>query len=106
MPHCRNALLQKVQCIMVQDGLRAEEGILYAVKTWPELQDQQDSMQFLGFYRKFVSNFSDMIDPKTNLLKKEEEEEPYDWTTEETTEWTAGKLIVLCFDKCTCLVYS
>jgi hypothetical protein len=55
-------------------GLRMDPKKVEAVTGWPTPKNQHDIQVFLGFanfYRRFIKNYSRVVSPMTNLLKKD-----------------------------------
>ncbi|KAK3523122.1 hypothetical protein QTP86_017285 [Hemibagrus guttatus] len=52
-------------------GIQMDEGKIAAVRDWPAPATVKELQRFLGFtnfYRRFISNYSSIADPLTNLL--------------------------------------
>jgi hypothetical protein len=46
---------------------------IQAVQDWPKLNNVKDVQSFIGFanfYRRFIKNYSTIINPLTNLIRK------------------------------------
>ena len=63
--------------VLSQDGLKMDQSKVQSLQTsiqdWPEPQKVKDIQSFLGFanfYRRFISNYSDIIIPLTLLTCK------------------------------------
>ncbi|KAK3548457.1 hypothetical protein QTP70_013156 [Hemibagrus guttatus] len=53
-------------------GIQIDEGKITAVRDWPAPATVKELQRFLGFanfYRRFISNYSSIADPLTNLLR-------------------------------------
>ncbi|KAK3555087.1 hypothetical protein QTP86_008044 [Hemibagrus guttatus] len=53
-------------------GIQMDEGKITAVRDWPAPATVKELQRFLGFanfYRRFISNYSSIADPLTNLLR-------------------------------------
>ncbi|KAK3520197.1 hypothetical protein QTP70_017927 [Hemibagrus guttatus] len=53
-------------------GIQMDEGKITAVRDWPAPTTVKELQRFLGFanfYRRFISNYSSIADPLTNLLR-------------------------------------
>lgn len=65
-----------------RDGMHMMENKVRAIRDWPTPQTVDDVRSFLGmvgYYRKFVRNFSDIAGPLTHLLKQGVR---FQWTAE------------------------
>ncbi|KAK3507794.1 hypothetical protein QTP70_000406 [Hemibagrus guttatus] len=54
------------------NGIQMDEGKVTAVRDWPAPATVKELQRFLGFanfYRRFISNYSSIADPLTNLLR-------------------------------------
>lgn len=59
--------------IIGKDGVKPDSKKISAVKNFPRSQNPKGVKQFLGlvgYYRQFISDFSRIARPLTNLLKK------------------------------------
>ncbi|KAK3518834.1 hypothetical protein QTP70_014909 [Hemibagrus guttatus] len=55
-----------------RSGIQMDEGKIAAVRDWPAPATVKELQRFLGFanfYRRFISNYSSIADPLTNLLR-------------------------------------
>ncbi|KAK3519806.1 hypothetical protein QTP70_006489 [Hemibagrus guttatus] len=53
-------------------GIQMDEGKITAVQDWPApatVKELQRFLEFTNFYRRFISNYSSISDPLTNLLR-------------------------------------
>jgi hypothetical protein len=69
--------------VVTSEGVRPDENKIRAVVEFPIPKTQKDIKSFLGlagYYRKFISDFSAIARPLTNLLKKEND---WNWTEQE-----------------------
>jgi hypothetical protein len=69
--------------VVTSEGVRPDENKIKAVVEFPTPKTQKDIKSFLGlagYYRKFISDFSAIARPLTNLLKKEND---WNWTEQE-----------------------
>jgi hypothetical protein len=60
--------------IFSAEGVKMDPAKVSAVSTWPTPKTMKDVQVFLGFanfYRQFISNYSELALPLTNLTKKE-----------------------------------
>ena len=67
--------------IITEFGVKPDPGKTSIVERYPTPQNQKQIKSFLGligFYRKFINNFSDIAKPLTDLLKKDKE---FLWTS-------------------------
>ena len=56
-----------------QGSVKPKEAKVQAIAKYPEPKDKKALMRFLGmagYYRKFCRNFSNVVNPLTNLMKK------------------------------------
>jgi len=61
--------------VIGKDGVKPDPLKILAVKEFPRPGTSKNIKQFLGFagyYRRFISNFSKIAKPLTNLLQKDE----------------------------------
>lgn len=68
--------------IISQAGIMPDPSKIEAVKNYPRPTNVKEIQTFLGFtnyYRKFIKNFSDIVSPFTQLLKKNV---PFVWSQE------------------------
>jgi hypothetical protein len=68
--------------VLTAEGVAIDPAKIEAVKEWEQPRNPTDICSFLGlvgYYRKFIENFSKIAKPMTNLLKKSNE---FEWTPE------------------------
>ena len=68
--------LEFVGFVVSAKGISPQESKLKAVREWPTPTSAKDIRTFLGicgFYQRFVQNYSTLVAPLTDLLKKEVE---------------------------------
>ena len=68
--------------VVSAEGIHMEQDKVKAIDEWPVPRNVKDVRSFLGlagFYRKFISNFSGICSPITNLLKQDK---IYEWKPE------------------------
>ena len=56
--------------ILSKDGLKMDPSKVQIIQDWPEPRKVKDIQSFLGFanfYRRFISNYSDIVVPLTRL---------------------------------------
>ena len=59
--------------ILSKDGLKMDSSKIQTIQDWPEPRKVKDIQSFLGFanfYRRFISNYSDIVVPLTRLTRK------------------------------------
>ena len=59
--------------IIGHDGIKPDPCKIVAVQNFPKPTNQSEIQSFLGlanYYRKFIQNFSKIVQPITSLLKK------------------------------------
>ena len=59
--------------ILSKDGLKMDPSKVQIIQDWPEPRKVKDIQSFLGFanfYRRFISNYSDIVVPLTRLTRK------------------------------------
>ena len=64
------------------DGLRMDESKVQTIQGWPTphwMKDMQSFLGFANFYRRFISNYTDVSAPLTCLTQKNK---PWSWTTD------------------------
>ena len=69
--------------IVSQDGIRTDPEKTSAVRDWPvptSVKQLRSFLGFLGFYRRFIRNFSRIAQPLQDLLKKPTAESPRSFT--------------------------
>jgi transposase InsO family protein len=62
--------------VLTEDGVRPDPQKIAAVKSFPTPRNLKNIRQFLGlagYYRRFISDFSRIASPLSNLLKKDRE---------------------------------
>jgi hypothetical protein len=68
--------------VLTAEGVAVDPAKIEAVKEWEQPHNVSDIRSFLGlvgYYRRFIENFSKIAKPMTNLLKKTNE---FEWTLE------------------------
>ena len=58
--------------VISKDGIHTDPEKLSAIKTWPVPKKVKEMRQFLGFagyYRRFIRNYANIVEPLNNLLK-------------------------------------
>jgi hypothetical protein len=68
--------------VLTVEGVAIDPAKIEAVKEWEQPRNLTDIHSFLwlvGYYRRFIENFSKIAKPMTNLLKKTNE---FEWTPE------------------------
>ena len=74
--------------------VKPSDAKIQALLKYPVPQNKQELMRFLGmagYYRRFCSNFSVIISPLTNLLKKSQN---YSWTANCATAFLKVKMML------------
>ena len=59
--------------ILSKEGLKMDQSKIQTIKDWPEPRKVKDVQSFLGFanfYRRFISEYSDIVVPLTRLTRK------------------------------------
>ena len=59
--------------ILSKDGLKMDPAKVQSIQDWPEPRKVKDVQSFLGFanfYRRFISDYSDIVVPLTRLTRK------------------------------------
>ena len=59
--------------ILSKEGLKKDQSKVQAIQDWPEPRKVKDIQSFLGFanfYRRFISDYSDIVVPLTRLTQK------------------------------------
>ena len=60
--------------VVGREGLQCDPKIIEDVKSWPVpdcLKSVQQFLGFVGYYRRFISNFADMAEPLVSLTGKD-----------------------------------
>ncbi|XP_067230540.1 rhomboid-related protein 3 isoform X1 [Chanodichthys erythropterus] len=60
--------------VIDHSGIRMDEGKVSAIQNWPTPSTIKELQRFLGFsnfYRRFIKNYSTIVSPLTNLLRKQ-----------------------------------
>ena len=68
--------------VLTAEGVTVDPAKIEAVKEWEQPHNVSDIRSFLrlvGYYRRFIENFSKISKSMTNLLKKTNE---FEWTPE------------------------
>jgi hypothetical protein len=69
--------------VITENGVKPDPNKIKAVQAFPVPKDAKNIKQFLGlagYYRRFISNFSKVAKPLTDLLKKDVE---FQWKGEQ-----------------------
>ncbi|XP_067249258.1 uncharacterized protein [Chanodichthys erythropterus] len=60
--------------VIDHSGIRMDEGKVSAIQNWPTpttIKELQRFLRFSNFYRRFIKNYSTIVSPLTNLLRKQ-----------------------------------
>ena len=66
---CRSELFY-LGYIVDKDGLRVDPEKVAAIRDYSTPRNSKEIRQFIGWYRRYVPNFSGVIEPLTSLLRK------------------------------------
>lgn len=85
--------------ILTTEGIKMDPAKLEDVENWPTPNTTKDIFRFIGFanfYRRFIKNFSSIVMPLTDLMKKDI---PFFWGQKEER---AFKTLKKCLEKMFC----
>ncbi|PJE77798.1 hypothetical protein CI610_03273 [invertebrate metagenome] len=92
--------------VVSEDGISTDPDKTAAVTDWPEPRNIKELRQFLGFagyYRRFMKNYSKIVEPLNSLLKghgTKKSSKTHDSTTKTVpAKWTWGELQQKAFDE-------
>lgn len=90
--------------VVSEKGVETDPEKVEKVLTWPTPQSPEEVRRFIGFvgyYRRFVKNFSQVAKPLTSIMpspvskkgskKKKREQQPWQWTDKQETAFTTLK---------------
>jgi len=78
--------------VLSSDGVKADPRKVQSIVDWPQPENVKQVRSFLGlanYYRRYVSGFSKMAAPLTQLTKKAV---PFSWTSQQTEAFEALKV--------------
>jgi hypothetical protein len=71
--HFSSDTVEYLGFILSKDGLKMDPSKVQTIQDWPEPRKVKDIQSFLGFanfYRRFISDYSDIVVPLTRLTRK------------------------------------
>jgi hypothetical protein len=80
--------------VITSNGIKMAPGKVAAIKLWPVPQNVPELQSFLGlagYYRRFVSHFSTIVGPLSELLRKTT---PFEWTDKRQNAFDALKTAI------------
>jgi hypothetical protein len=86
-----HAQLPYLGFIISKDGIKPNPKKVEAIQKFPEPKNEKGIQRFLGlagFYRRFIPNYSNIIKPLTNLLRKDI---PFEWSSQCQTSFNELK---------------
>ena len=71
--HFSSDTIEYLGFVLSKDGLKMDPSKVQTIQDWPEPRKVKDIQSFLGFanfYRRFISDYSDIVVPLTRLTRK------------------------------------
>ena len=71
--HFSSDTVEYLGFVLSKDGLKMDPSKVQSIQDWPEPRKVKDIQSFLGFanfYRRFISDYSDIVVPLTRLTRK------------------------------------
>src|SRR6266446_479314 len=71
--HFSSDTVEYLGFVLSKDGLKMDPSKVQSIQDWPKPRKVKDIQSFLGFanfYRRFISDYSDIVVPLTRLTRK------------------------------------